>query len=264
MKPEITCYSIISRDVGLLRWCIENARMRAGINHKWLVIGWDATTEVLQYCIDERIDYYAYEAKPENEFNSRTDWFLYNLYNCWELGMNEADTELIVRMGSDQFFSENWLKNLYEAGRRDLFKGIYNVWTTEGLIAKNSRHIIKDFGDTWDQFRVNEFDIYANHWIYNNPYMEHKTYPLVPAVDCGLSYNHPRRGFQMRPDGVSWLQSKEVWEKYGPFCKGYSPEGTAPDVYYIDTLNDNGVMSYLVPNSMSHHLCRGESRDIQE
>lgn len=170
----------------------------------------------------------------------------------------------MVRMGSDQFFSKNWLRILYDVAALDEFKSVYHTWTIESIVAKNSRHVIKDFGSAWNTLDIELFDQYVRFFTKQVPYLFNTQSNFVSAEHCGLAYNHPSRGFQMRPDGCTWLQLKALWEEYGPMRGDINQEGCSGDVDYMDRLTDGGVRSYLVPKSITYHLVRGESRDIQK
>lgn len=255
----IIAYTIISKDVGLLNWCVTNARDRAGIDHEWLIVGWDATDDVKDWCSDNRITLANFEPTEAQYHPDKTSWFLHNLYKGWNLGYEACpEAKWTVRMGSDQFFSKNWLKNLMESADRHGENSVYHTWTVESDIAKNSRHEIRSWGHTWDTFEFRRFDVYANDLIHrmNN---EHG----IDGDRCDLWYRHPVRGKQRRPDGVTWLQTRDLWVSYGPLQSTINAEGVTGDVSYMDSLYDNGVTGYLCPRSISYHLVRGESRDIQ-
>lgn len=254
----ITCYTIISRDVCLLDWCISNARERAGIDHKWLVVGWDATKEIIDYCRDNKIEFEPFSPYPREDFADQTSWFLKNLYACWNLGYAESDSEFIVRMGSDQAFSRNWLKHLVKGIDEKGDDAVIHTYSIESPVAKNSRHEIQDFGTSWSDFDYAKFDYRCADIIHN------AKSPFFYGQQCGLFYQHRSRGIQIRPDGVSWIQSKKLWEKFGPLNDTLNDEGVAGDVSFMDKLKDNGVKQYLSTRSISYHLVRGESRDIQQ
>ena len=277
--PDCTCYTIISRDVKLLDWCVTNARDRAGFDHKWIIINWinqpdkcnpeeeGVHQNVHDWVIEQQdlgydIKYVPYQATEKKYFGSVTPildsgWFLKNLYACWNLGYSEADTKYVARMGSDQFFSDNWLRALMECERRNP-NGVYHCWTVESDLASKSRHETQVWGHNPDEFDKVRFDAYADSQIhrYNNELG-------IEGDMCGLYYRHPSRGTQRRPDGVTWLQEKVTWEKFGPLSDEINQEGVTGDVSYMDKIYDAGIVGYLCPRSISYHLVQGESRDIQ-
>jgi hypothetical protein len=285
-RTDVTCYTIISRDVKLLDWCVTNARDRAGFDHKWVIVNWINESdgnghekihewvkgqELLGYDI-KYVPYRATEKRYKKveqpdwpvDFGTErptpvvdTGWFLENLYACWNLGYSEAKTKYVARMGSDQFFSDNWLRALVECERKHP-SGVYHCWTVESDLARSSRHETKQWGHTPDDFDAIRFDSYANSQIhrYNNELG-------IRGDMCGLYYRHPSRGSQKRPDGVTWLQEKRLWEEFGPLSDEVNGEGVTGDVSYMDKIYDSGVVGYLCPRSISYHLVQGESRDMQ-
>jgi len=184
------------------------------------------------------------------------------------MGYAYASTKWVVRMGSDQFFSHNWLRNLMEAAEKHGERGIYHTWTVESDLARHSRHEMRNWGTSWDEFNKTQFDLYSNDLIYRTGSTK-----AIRGDECDLWYRHPARGKQRRPDGVTWLQTKALWGEFGPLEDGINVEGVTGDVAYMDRLYDGvtssgrevaPVCGYLVPRSVSYHLVRGESRDVQE
>lgn len=265
---DCTCYTVISRDVNLLRWCVDNARSRAGIDHAWLVCGWNPTDAILKECEllgvpcvpHELPDKPGLRAHPDQQ----TRWFLKCLYKMWNVGYEHAKTKWVVRMGSDQFFSKNWLKNLMEAAEKYGERGIYHTWTVESNFAKHSRHETRNWGTSWQEFNQLQFDLYADDLIYRTGSTK-----ALPGRECNLWYQHPARGKQTRPDGVTWLQTKELWEEFGPMEDVLNDEKVTGDVAYMDRLYDgvaadgskvDPVPGFLVPRSISYHLVQSEAR----
>ena len=266
---ETTCYTIISRDVKLLAWMIENARERAGMDHEWLVVNWinegkeEESHAILQWIEDQnkqgfKIRSVPHIAKAQGD-ESRTEWFLRNLYACWNLGYSAAETDNVCRMGSDQFFSKNWLLHLAEGQNTYGNEHVYHVWTVESDLAQNSRHDVRAWGHIPSDFDHIRFDAYCDDLIHR-----YSAYKGIEGPMCGLYYKHPARGQQRRPDGVTWLQTKKLWEEFGPISDELNEEGVTGDVSYMDKIYDAGRMGYLCPRSVSYHLVRGESREIQE
>ena len=258
---DITVYTVVSIYDQLLQWCIANARARAGIEHDWLVIGWGASDAVKRVCEKEgaRLIDFMPDQEPSKESADHTPWFLRELYLRFNAGYQYAENKWVARMGVDQFFSKNWLKNLMNAADRYGDRGVYHCWTVESPIAKNSRHEIKDWGITWQEFDSIRFEQYASEraWRYQ--------YELaIPGDECGLFYRHPSRGTQQRADGCTWLQTKALWQEFGPLINTINEEGVTGDVSIHDKMTDAGVKSYLVPTSTTYHLVRGASRGQQK
>lgn len=268
---DICCYTIISEDLNLLNWCIANAKDRAGRPHSWLIVNWQTThatkdqkecyAEIKQYCKDKTITYVPIKLPPKPELEDpqvKTDWFLKSLYACWNLGYEKAETKWVVRMGSDQFFSPGWLNWLMVAA--DLFgdNAIYHCWTIESDAVKHSRHPVEPWGQTWDTFDTIRFDGYCKDRI-----QRYQHTPIIRQLECNLYFRHPTRGLQLRPDGVTWLQTRDMWESFGPMSDVINEEGVTGDVSYMDRMLDAMIPMYLVPCSTSYHLVRGESRTVQ-
>lgn len=268
MANEVTCYTILSRDVELLNWCVVNTRRQAGMEHKWLLIHWVNQGQTEKEIAGVRsaaeylgMDYRQWVAPPESlgQFGGdRTKWFLHNLYACWNLGYEAARTEWVARLGSDQFFSDGWLGQLMRQATQRGEDGVYHCHTVESPVARHSRHPVGDFGSTWQEFQRHRFDTYVE---------EHQTrwahMPAIKGAECGLYYNHPVRGQQERPDGCTWLQTRALWERFGPMEDHLTKERVTGDVAYMDRMYDAGVQGWLVPGSVTYHLVRGESRDTQ-
>jgi hypothetical protein len=256
---NITAYVLISHDVPLLEWCITNARERAGVEHDWLVVNWindpEEAKPVKKWCKDNGVRYCSFKA-TEGE---GTEWFLENLYSGWNEGYKKAESKWVVRLGSDQFFSQNWLAALMNCRSRWGDRAVYHTWTVESPIAKGSRHDVRDFGSDWQSFDPVQFDQYADHLIH-----KYGSRLALSTHECGLWYNHPARGQQLRPDGCTWLQTRDLWEEFGPMDDKLNDESVTGDVAYMDRIYDGGVPGFLVPPSSTFHLVRSESRHLQE
>lgn len=261
---DICCSVVIGRDLSLLRWCLENARARAGIPHDWLAVNWvpaenpEAVAPIAAWCKVAGVRYASFTAEPRPVEGNTTLWFLRQLYRGWNMGYSESQTKWVARLGSDQFFSKGWLARLMEAAEEKGERGVYHSWTVESPLARHSRHDIQDWGTTWQAFDLIRFERYAAEraWRYRGRL-------IIPGDECALYYYHPHKGVQQRADGVTWLQTKKLWEDFGPLLDTINEEGVTGDVSFMDTLTDAGVRQYLIPSSTTYHLVRGESREIQ-
>lgn len=263
---DVCCSVVIGHDLPLLRWCLENARARAGIPHDWLVVNWipaerpEVAGPIEAWCKLEGIKYHPYHGTPKPDpAGDGTPWFLKNLYAAFNRCYSEAETLWVARMASDQFFSQDWLKNLMASAKRYGDRSVYHCWTVESPVAKHSRHDIQDWGSTWQEFDLARFENYAANfsWRYQNQ-------PVIPGDECNLWYFHPTRGAQTRPDGTSWLMTKALFNEFGPMLDCINEEGVSGDVGIHDRMTDAGVKQYLVMNSINYHLVRAESRSIQQ
>ena len=262
---DVTCAVLIGHDLGLLRWCVTNARERAGCEHEWLVVNWvdparqGAAVAIRAWCETEGVRYASYLGEPQPvDPAQRTRWFLRWLYKGWNEMYAQAKTKWVARMGSDQFFGQDWLKWLFAPIGHFGERAVYDTWTVESPLAQHSRHPVMDFGTTLETFDRVQFDQYADHLRH-----KHSSRYLLKPSETRLYYRHPARGLQLRTDGVTWLQTKALWEEFGPLPDTINAEGASGDVAYRDVLFDAGVPAYLVAPSVSFHLVRGESRDVQ-
>jgi len=263
---DITAYTIIKDDIELLNWCIINAHRRAGVDVDWLIILAGANKKTEGYCKEVQeafpemnLKYVIHPEKQSATISDKTTRFLHNLYACFNMGYQHAETKWVVRMGSDQYFSRQWLHHLMAAADRWGERHTYHTWTVESPAAGRSRHPIEHFGTVWDEFDERRWDQYCN-----DIQRRHANQKALTAVEASLYHSHPARGKQLRPDGVTWLQTKALWEEFGPLHDGINEEGVTGDVSYMDKLSDNGIPALQVPSSLSYHLVRGESRDVQE
>jgi len=262
---DVTCYTLVGDNVDLLRWCVDNAAARAGVSHEWTIVNWKESAAVAAYCADHGHRLVVLRPDPLPEAGAhpeqRTAAFIKSLYAAFNAGYEHSTTKWVARMGSDQFFSKDWLKNLLACAERHGDWAVYHTNTIESPVARRSRHEIHDWGTTPAEFQDkgrDRFDNYANDLAWRMG-----SAPTVLGSECSLWYDHPTRGRQRRADGVSWLQTRSLWEEFGPM-NDRVVNGVAPDVEYQDRITDAGVPSYLCLTATSYHLVRGESREIQQ
>lgn len=262
---DVTCYTMVGDNVEILDWCTRNASDRAGAEHSWIVVNWKRSETVESYCAKhghELVRLPEFVPLPAGAHpEQKTAAFIRSLYAGFNAGYEHATTKWVARMGSDQFFSQGWLKALLACAERHGERAVYHCTTVESPVAKRSRHEIRDWGTTPQEFDAEgrqRFDSWANdlaHRFVNNP--------TVRGDLCDLWYNHPTRGRQRRPDGVTWLQTKALWNEFGPM-NDRVVDGVAPDVAYMDRIYDAGVPGYLCLTASSYHVVRGESREVQQ
>ena len=267
----VTAATMISTDIELLEWCVVNARKRAGVEHTWLVIGLESPSEVGQWCLDNDCRFVNLEMEPNPDQDPAI--YLRNLYKGWNALYEYAETPWVARMGADQFFSQNWLRNLMECVPLKGERAVYHCYTVESETVsevreasrrKNNephiwghvwrgRHDLQPWGDSWQEFKQGAFDSFANDLVWR---FQHEK--VITAEQSDLFFFHPTRGSQLRPDGASWLQTKALWEEFGPMPDTVV-EGVSGDVAYMDALYDAGVPGFLVPISATYHVGRGAS-----
>jgi hypothetical protein len=270
---KFTYYTIIGRNIDLLKGHIDNVKNYAGFNemncnkeiliiiYKNNKIHENTTNEIINYCKKEELKYYVYEEKTNN--------FLINLYNCWNLGYEKSDDGYIFRGGSDQVFSKNSFIEIYEQAEILRKKGVKNILqanTIENSVRLNemnvkSRHFMRDFGDSFNNFKYKEFEKFIdeiNVNIQNN---------LLDINESLKHWNHPTAfnsslGFINRTDGCSWLMTKQDWIDYGPLP--VIENGHTGDVIIHDKLQIAGYLNYIVKNCVTYHFVRGESNKITQ
>ena len=262
---DVTCYTLIGDSVDLLRWCVDSASERAGAPHEWTIVNWKESAAVAGYCADRGHRVVVLRPAPLPGLGAhpeqRTAAFIKSLYAAFNAGYEHSSTKWVARMGSDQFFSKDWLKNLLACAERHGERAVYHTTPIESPVAKRSRHEIRDWGTTpgeFDERGRDRFDLYADDlaWRYRSD-------PTVLGSECDLWYNHPTRGRQRRADGGTFLMTRDLWSEFGPMPLVVK-NGVAPDVAFIDAILDGGVPNYLCRTSVVYHTVRGESRDIQK
>ena len=268
-KKKFTYYTIIGKDLNLLKGHIENVKKYAGFDqinaekellvvvYKNAKIPENITNNILKYCNDTGVRTVI--------FNETTNNFLENLYACWNLGYEKSDDGYVFRGGSDQVFSKNSFPILYETAEkiRTSFPGkkvILQANTIEcesriKLIGANSRHFIKEFGHTFDTFNYTEFESFIDS--INKPVKE-----KILNIEMALKYwKKPtelqgKLGILNRTDGCSWLMTKQDWIDHGPIppIENY----ITGDVIIHDRFMENGYENYIVRDCITYHFVQGE------
>jgi len=270
---KFTYYTIIGRDLNLLKGHVENVLEYAGFNKltcekEFLVIVYknntippETTDSILKYCESMNIKTHIY-VEPNNNF-------LINLYNCWNLGYELSDDGYVFRGGSDQVFSKDSFIYLYEEAeklRKNDVKCILQANTFENgerlrQMGSISRHFMKDFGNTFQEFKFNEFE---------NFIVEINRNVTLSVLDITQSLNtwgkptsfNSSLGHINRTDGCSWLMTKEDWIKFGPLPP--IENGITGDVIIHDRMQRAGYLSYIIRDCITYHFVRGESHNITQ
>ena len=265
---KFTYYTIIGKDLNLLKGHVKNIKEYAGFDRltcekEFTIIIYEnekipkAVTEELHgYCKQEGLKIVPYiEQHPD---------FISNLYACWNLGYESADEGYVFRGGSDQVFSKDSFVNLFDITEKtkNLLgdKIILQANTIENIRrSPGSRHFITDFGDTFENFKFEEFEIFCNEI---NKNVKEK----ILDIDTALSHwNHPTPidcslGRINRTDGCSWLMEKKDWTAYGPIPVIIN--NVTGDVLIHDYLQQHGYKNFIVRDCITYHFVRGESLAI--
>ena len=270
---KFTYYTIIGRDLELLKGHIDNIKKYAGFDelktekeilviiYKNNKIPQQTTKNIIDYCCANDLKFHLHEEKHSN--------FLINLYDCWNLGYEKSDDGYVFRGGSDQIFSKNSFIEIYtqaEILRKNGIKNILQFNTIENserLKEMNvaSRHFMKDFGNSFINFKYQEFEGFIQKINSDIPF------DLIDINEALSFWNHPTGfnsslGFINRTDGCSWLMTKEDWLKYGPLPP--IENGHTGDVIIHDKLQLAGYINYIVKNCITYHFVRGESNKITQ
>lgn len=267
---KFTYYTIIGKNPELLQGHIENTKFHAGFDRlscekEFICIVYtnpsipkETTSKILDICKKYDVRSVLFEEKTNN--------FLHNLYSCWNLGYEASDDGWVFRSGSDEFHNFDSLikiydiaNNLYKLGQTKI---LYNCNTIEHSIraAGKSRHLMANFGDTFQDFNVYEFENYVKKLN------ENVDKELLSINDCIKYWNKPDvfRSLYYGPghnrtEGTSWLITKEDWLKHGPMNLGVVDGWATGDMVFHDILEHNGYRDYAVRDAVAFHLFRGES-----
>lgn len=114
LQPLISAYTIIGRNVRLLEQWLKCVRERSGMKpfeYEIDLVLWDPADDILQYVNDNEIRHTVYDSS-KHEYNGHPDHrFVFDLYNCWQIGTEMSRATYVLRSGSDQLFSKEFLSN---------------------------------------------------------------------------------------------------------------------------------------------------------
>jgi hypothetical protein len=271
---KFTYYTIIGKDLNLLKGHVENVRNYAGFDRlpcekEFIIIIYrnnnipPAVTEsLINYCNENGLTHVIYD-EPYNTF-------IDNLYACWNLGYEKASEGYVFRGGSDQVFSKDSFIRLYEIAEnfrinephRKIILQANTIENTTRIREINaiSRHFTMDLGFTFDTF---DYEGYEKFIARINRDL---TQEVLTIDDCLKYWGKPTQlqttlGVINRVDGCSWLMTKEEWSKYGPIP--VFRNGITGDVAIHDTLQLDGYEELLVKDCVTYHFVRGESINVQ-
>jgi len=265
---KFTYYTIIGKDLELLKGHVENVKEYAGFDKltcdkEFLIIVYknkniptNVTDVLLEYCANNGIRTVLYD-EP-------TDSFLDNLYRSWNLGYEHATDGYVFRAGSDQVFSKDSFPKLYEAalklrvgfGDTKIILQANTIENKTRIISTGagSRHFCEDFGFTFQSF---DYAAFENFIASIN-----KGVPEIVDIATALGHwGHPTPlptslGMVNRVDGCSWLMTKEDFNKYGPLPP--LENNVTGDVIIHDRFQKAGYQSYIVRDCITYHFVRWE------
>lgn len=254
---RLSYYTIIGRSPSLLSWHLDNLTRNAGLDrsdydlniviYRNKKIPKETTNAIIDICADHKTNMAFYD-EPH-------DWFLGNLYTCWNIGYNMGSAPIVLRGGSDQAWSPNSFKNIVDAHERYTNQELVTqVQSVESPVAgPGSRHWIKPFGCSPADFDEAAFNKFAEETGREG------LYTIQEALSI---WGHPTSfdsslGKIDRVDGLSWTMSRKLFEKVGPMPP--MERGFTGDVIIHDRIQLLGITEFLVGNAFSYHLVRGES-----
>jgi len=252
--------TIIGRDPGIYRSHVDNVLRQSGLHRSlWNFhtiiyrnsrISPDVTGELIRIAEENDIIVHFYDEREGTDFET----FLYNLYQCWNLCQTVGDTPLNVRAGSDQAFSKDAFKTMLDAwdqlpsDRAILFHNLVECKSN----VESSRHILEDFGRNWDEFDESAFQV----WCDSNEVDDLVDWQRGNEL-WGAPRDIPGLASNGRADGASWIQSKALFESFGPMPPRY-PNGLTGDIGIMEKMRQNGVQFYMIGNSTTYHISQGE------
>lgn len=263
---KFTYYTIIGKDLNLLKGHIDNVKNYAGFDElscekEILIIIYtnknipqSTTDSIISFCEENYLSYHIYN-EPHNVF-------IENLYKCWNLGYELSTAGYVFRGGSDQFFSKNSFVELYNQAEKLRIEQPHKKFILQANTVENknrsplSRHFIEFFGDSFENFQIKNFEEFVQH--INKDITEE-----ILNIENSLKYwGKPTRlitslGSIDRVDGCSWLMTKEDWNIYGPLPVIIN--NITGDVLIHDRLQLAGYEEYIVKNCVTYHFVRGES-----
>lgn len=261
---RLSYYFIVGRSTSLCRWHLDQVVRNAGLDrddydinvviYRNKKIPQAVTNEIVDICLSEYKANIGFYDEPH-------DNFLVNLYNCWNYGYNMGAAPIVLRAGSDQAWSPNSFKNIVDAHERySTQELVTQVHTVEADIATGSRHWTKPWGHTWDTFKEEEFIKFAAEQGREGLYTIQEALSIWGHPTSFSNSLGPNRN---RVDSVSWCMSRKLFEKVGPM-EPIGIYGLTGDVLIHDRIEMLGITEYLVGNTFSYHLCRGESRGFTQ
>lgn len=216
----------------------------------------EITNAILKIAADNKIKTEMYYEVEGDDYET----FLHNLYRCWDRCQTIGTSPLNMRAGSDQAFGRNAFKNMLEC-----WDSIVPGWSSDCnkdgdlILFHNcieskenvplSRHILEPFGHSWDTFKEDEFQAWCdkNEVADICDFEKANKYWSAPKDIPGCPMNGSA-------DGCSWLQSKELYRKFGPMLPRME-YGTG-DITLIMRYRNAGIPIRICGSSTTYHLSR--------
>jgi len=266
-KLKFTAQTMIGKDVDMIRGHLHNVKVHAGFDRltceKELVVIVYTNPSIPKPVTDEIISVCKENDARAVLFPEPHNTFIENLYAGFNLAYDSCDEGWILRSGSDTAYNYDCIVKLYDLAtrtREQNKKVVYNLNAIEHSIramsqGNISRHILGNFGDTFQTLNVKAFDAFVAEL---NKGVDKE---LLTVEECMAIWGKPTPfystlGYINRTEAVSWLMTKEDWKLHGPFR---SHEGITGDCYLHDLLHLAGYQDYCTRDCVSYHFFRGES-----
>jgi len=264
-EPLVSVYTVIGRNVDLLKQWEDNVRTRAEFpedQYSVDLVLWNPEDDVLKYVESGNFNFVVY--RPLEHYPQEN--YVRDLYNCFNMGYEMSQAKYVLRSGSDQVFSKGYLGRSmdlildYEKdGDRTAMYHLLTLESWDGSKAAYgrpcSRHIMPI--GWWDDLlapRMDKFDAFCEAML---------TPHLLTSEEYALPFNHPTRGWIFHTVGASWIQQRYVWKRFGPMINYVGPQGITGDVEIFDRVAhsdpDFPVPSLLIADAATFHRCKGES-----
>ena len=267
-SPLISCYTVIGRDLRLLKIWLHSIESRAGISRDQFdvnLILWNPAEDVLNYVVENNYRHRVMsfpKAPPGTSDGELVKQYIVNLYVCFDAGYHLCQGKYVLRSGSDQIFSNNYLKNSMqlieqyekETGGTALFH-LYGVESYEGVNETygftNTRHIPMPL--VWvDKYNPNyeQFDKLCEALTWDK---------ILTNEQYRLMFKHPTRGYIPHSQGPSWIQRRDLYTSSEGYLSLMKRTGFTGDVIWMDYMESMRVPSVLLHNAFTLHRVRGES-----
>jgi hypothetical protein len=264
---HFTYYTIIGKDLNLLKGHVENIKYHAGFDKltcpkEFLMIVYrnnripaHVTNEILDYCHANDIRTEIYDEPTNN--------FIENLYACWNLGYEKSQDGFVFRGGSDQVFNKDSFISLVEQANKLDEEGKKFVLQANTVECKSrlqkinavSRHFARDFGESFDNLDLNAFERFVDDLRAG---VKEELLGIYKALEY---WKHPTPaettvGWINRCDGCSWLMKRQDWVEFGPLPVFHNM--ITGDVAIHDYLMNAGYRDYIVRDCVTYHFVQGE------
>jgi len=261
-KMLLSYNTIIGRSPSLYKWHLDQVCRNAGLERDeyeiniYLYYGNHideaVTDELIWLSKQYGVNYELWEEDGTKLFGER-------LYKAWNRVQEMGRGEYVLRAGSDQAWSVDFLFKIKEYLAIAPQPSILQVQTIESELAGRSRHFMFPWGSTPETFRDDLFQDFSRNYGRAGLFTIEESLDIWGHPTHFVSSLGPKHN---RSDGVSWVQNRELWKQHGPMSY-LTPTRFGPitgDVIIHDKYEAAGVPNFLMGDVFSFHLVKGESR----